>query len=226
MKKLLPILILAACAPAGAWAATYSYTGDPYTAPTLQNYTNCTQGSCGNFTTAMNQTGWFTTAAPLPANLSDVDITALITAFSFSDGLTTYSSAAGDTLYRGWADTTASGTFTDARLVLIHWQAPAPHAVGDRVDMLFLHQGGLHNYDCTQVTGNVCNQPLPDAASSNIQNAPFTSGIWAVTGVPAAPAAQVVPADNPFALTLTAAGLLGLALRMRRKQTGRSLQKP
>ena len=225
MKKHLALLALAACAHTGAWTdVTYTYTGDPYTAPTLHNHTGpgCPAGNCGDFTTAMGQSGWFTTAKPLPANLSNGDISGLITGFSFSDGLTTYSSAAGDTLYSASADTTANGTFTDARLALTHWQTPAPHGVGDHLDQMVLHQGVFHNLGCTQIQAgsNQCNAASIGAWGSFIDGQPHTAGTWAITGLPvAAPSPQSVPVDSPLALALALAalGVLGAALRGQRQ---------
>jgi hypothetical protein len=225
MKKLLPRLALAAlaalaaCAHTGAWAdMTYTYTGDNYTAPMLNNYTNpaCPAGGCGAFTTGMNQHGWFTTAQPLPAGLNGGDILPYITDFSFSDGLTTYSKAAGDILDGAWATTAANGSFIDAALVLAHWHTPA--APGASFDTLILHQGVTHNSHCTSVNMNgFCSGTLGDAANTSWISG-TTNGTWAVTGQPAvAPSPQSVPVDNPFALALATLGVLGTALRGRRR---------
>ena len=109
MKKYL-VFLAAALLQAGAWAVTYTYVGSTYAPSAITDYTNCTIGTCGNFTAAMSQSGSFTTAAPLPANLSNADIASLITSFSFSDGLTQYNNSDPETtLYSGQAYTDASG---------------------------------------------------------------------------------------------------------------------
>lgn len=222
MKKTL-LLLTALCVQASAWAATYTYTGNPYTAPTVQNYTNCTVGNCGNFTTAMFQSGWFTTAAPLPAGLNNGDISALITGFAFSDGLTSYSSAAGDTLYQAVAMTDANGVFTDAMLIFIHWPTPPPHAVGDRYDMMVLRNFVLHNYECLQVNdpnNGVCSSGTASTSGSSIDGNPQTNGTWVVTGLPpVVPGGGVnaVPTLGEWGVLLLAAFMAGIGLVMRRK---------
>ncbi|MBV7430612.1 MULTISPECIES: IPTL-CTERM sorting domain-containing protein [unclassified Acidovorax] len=224
MKKHLALLALAAGTHAGAWAATYTYTytGNPYTAPTLYNFTHCTVGNCGSFTTAMFQSGWFTTAAPLPPGLGNADISALVTGFAFSDGLTGYSSAAGDTLYSASADTDANGAFTDASLTFFHWETPAPHAVGDRVNLMGLHEFVNHNYECQQVPApysGVCTTAVAGTSGSYIDSHPHTTGSWLVTVLPAAPGAGVsaVPTLGEGGLLLLAAFMAGTGMVMRRK---------
>jgi hypothetical protein len=80
-------------------ATTYTFSSSPYGAGLSQyfasgftNYTvPCAVGPCANYTTAMNLNGHFTTAAPLPPNLSyRTDITAQVTSYSFFDGINTY----------------------------------------------------------------------------------------------------------------------------------------
>jgi hypothetical protein len=68
---------------------TYSFGAPKYNS--LDNNSTCTVGACWTFTTAMNVTGTFTTASPLPANLTGQNIAAQITSYSFSDGLDTFS---------------------------------------------------------------------------------------------------------------------------------------
>jgi hypothetical protein len=64
---------------------TYYYTGTDFTDTT------------GAYTTSDSINAWFTVASPLPANLNTAgdldDITALVTAFSFSDGVQTLSNS-------------------------------------------------------------------------------------------------------------------------------------
>ena len=69
-------------------AATYSYTGTTY--DLISNNKTCTIGNCpATYTAAMRVTGSFTTASPLAANLSNVDVSALVTSYSFTDGINT-----------------------------------------------------------------------------------------------------------------------------------------
>lgn len=66
----------------------------PMMADTTYYYTGTDFGlATGSYTTSDSINGWFSVASPLPANLNDAgnlyDITALVTAFSFSDGVQT-----------------------------------------------------------------------------------------------------------------------------------------
>ncbi|RZI98714.1 MAG: IPTL-CTERM sorting domain-containing protein, partial [Haliea sp.] len=80
-------MLLVAGAP--AVGQTYAATGGNYTV--FADFTApCGVGACANFLNTMSASGTFTTAAPLPANLVAQPIRPLITAFRFTDGLTTY----------------------------------------------------------------------------------------------------------------------------------------
>jgi len=87
MNALIKLLcfLLAMLVSASAWSATYVYAGPPYT----------TVG--GIYTTSMRITGSFTTANPLPPNLSNVEIGPygqnLVTSWSFNNGVTTFTTA-------------------------------------------------------------------------------------------------------------------------------------
>ena len=61
--------------------STYTYTGNPFTQVS------------GVYTTSDFLSGSFTTATPLPANLSNATISPMITTFAFSDGVFTWSPA-------------------------------------------------------------------------------------------------------------------------------------
>jgi len=217
MKKVL-VFLAAALLQTGAWAATYTYTGEPYSASAISNYTNCIVGDCGNFTTSMFQTGSFTTAAPLPAGLNNGDISSLITGFDFSDGLTSYSNTAGDTLlYSASAVTDANGVFKDATLIFIRWPTPAPHAPGDRYDMLILHSAALHNYECGQVNdpnNGVCSSGVLSASASVIDGTPV-KGTWKVAE--AGGGVNSVPTLGEWGLLLLAVLTAGAGAAVQRK---------
>ena len=213
MQKHLALLALAAFTHAGAWAATYTYTGNPYDPAALHNFTApCGVGNCGSFTPAMFQSGWFTTLHPLPAGLGNANIASLVTGFEFSDGLTTYSSAAGDFLYSAYADTAANGAFINADLTFFHWDtAVVQHG---RVNQMSLHGFVNHNYDCdtVNVPGNgVCNVSNAGTSSSYVDDHPRTTGTWLVTGLPA-PGAGVnaVPTLSEWGVLLLAGLMAGI----------------
>lgn len=210
MKKYL-VFLAAALLQAGAWAVTYTYTGPAYNASELHNFTACPpgMGNCGGYTTAMAQTGSFTTVVPLPANLNNQGIAAQVTSFSFSDGLTVY--ASGDpqvTLHSISATTTGGGL--QLTVVLLRWQTPGPHAAGDHLDYLLVGEGGQHNAVCSNVEsiplGDKCYASSAGGVFSSWRDESATDGTWTVTGLPPV-AANAVP-------TLGEWGLLLLALVM------------
>jgi len=210
MKKYL-VFLAAALLQADAWAATYTYTGPAYSAPDLHNFTSCPPGSgnCGAYTTAMAQTGSFTTAAPLPSNLNSQDITAQLTSYSFSDGLTTYSSGDPQVTLVSVSATTTGGVL-DFSVHLVRWQTPAPHVIGDHLDQVLVTESGQHNAVCGNIQvnpkGDSCGTSNAGGVFSSWTDASSTVGSWTVTGLPPV-ATNAVP-------TLGEWGLLLLALLM------------
>ncbi|MBD9392946.1 hypothetical protein [Acidovorax sp. ACV01] len=220
MRKHLALFALAALASlthAGAWAATYVYTGATYSS-LVHNFTApCGASPCQIFTAGMRQTGSITTNQPLAPNLNDADVSPLIASYAFNDGVTQYTSAnLSDGLLYALVTTDAAGNITDSHIAITHWQT-ANHLVGGRMGLVLVNPGGFSNSSfnelCTTVSNaGICTGTAEDTSTSYAV-APAQSGAWA----PIAPASvQAVPVDNPVALLLTAAGLLGLALRSRR----------
>lgn len=221
MKK--PLLLLSAlCIQASAWAATYSYTGNLYNPATVHNFTApCSAGDCANFTAAMWPTATITTTVALAPNMTaDAIPLSNITAFTIFDGLVTYTNS--DplvTLLFANATTDATGQLTRLQITAMRWQAPGPHSGANmRLDSVNTTSGSLHNVIC------LATAPAPgggDVCTQSEGNGSYDSNTsWADPGLlPPGPSTspQAVPADNPFALVLTATGLLALALRGRRK---------
>lgn len=221
MRKHLALLALAAFAHAGAWAATYSYTNNGYAAASLHNYTApCGAGNCANFTAAMAPAATFTTAVPLAPNLVNADVLfpgGNILAFTVFDGVTTYTlgdpQVAG--LYQVNVSTDAAGQLTALSMIVLRWQNPGPHSGANmRLDSVNTEGGAYHNVICQaiDVEDRCTVWEAPGSIDGNTS--------WANVGTAPAAAVQSVPVDNPFALAITAAGLLGLSgqtLRRRRK---------
>lgn len=200
-----------ALACATAQAATYQYTGASFT--NFGNYTAapCAAGSCANFTTAMAATGTFSTVVPLAASLPPgTDISADITAFSFSDGLTTYSSSDPTArLMYAIAETDATGAVTAIAISLRRWQTGTPAAVGGRIDMLSISPTGIsgfHNAYCEALR-----ETLTKAAATGCltisQDVNTSTGRVNTASVPV-PAPAPSPATVP---ALSGAGLVGLS---------------
>jgi hypothetical protein len=227
VKKYL-VFLAAALVQAGAWAATYTYAGAPYTAAAITNYSNCTAGACANFTAAMAQSGSFSTVAPLPANLNNADIASLITSFSFSDGLSQYNSADPDTTLVGaQASTNASGGVLAIELSFQHWADNSPHVLGSRMDVMILRLLARKNSQCQGVVfqspsgREVCQHVDFDAASSRVTfSAPVVPGAWTVTGLPPA-AANAVPALGDWAAPCLACVLAGTGWWMTQRRSFR-----
>lgn len=210
------ILFFASWAHAQSTVHTAASTGN-YTSKV--DYAACATGPCQNFTLAMGVSGSFTTASPLPANLAGASIAALVTSFSFSDGLTTYSSADPATrIYLFQVTTDAAGAVTDAAVVISRWETGvSPHAVNDRTSLMVItgtSQGG-HNYQCTALgtspagTADSCDLEVADGSASRASGATVS---WSSA------AAATVPTLSEWSLILAASilGLAGLAAVRRR----------
>ncbi|RMA60248.1 putative secreted protein (IPTL-CTERM system target) [Acidovorax sp. 100] len=218
MKKYL-VLLAAALLQASAWAATYTFTGPLYT--TVNPFTApCAKPTCANFTTAMRQTGSFTTAAPLAPNLDTVLITGLIQSYSFNDGLTQFDSGDTETQLRyAYVTTDAAGNIVDQNIGISRWQT-ASHATNDRLDYLSVNAGSYSNAYCqAQNVPDVCSLLNTDASSSYV-SASIGLGGW-VTSAPAA-AATSVPTLSEWGLLLMACLVGGAGWRqVRRRATSR-----
>lgn len=221
MKKTL-LLLAALFVQASAWSATYTYAGPPYGAANLHNYTNCIPGfgNCGTYTTAMAQAGSFTTAAPLPGTLNGDDITAQITSFSFSDGLTTYASSDPQVALVSITAITTGGNL-DFGVTLQRWQAPAPHVQGDHLDWMNVRYGGGHNAECQTVPVSttqgavMCGTTYMGDVYSSWHDA-NAGGVWTLAALPPA-VPTAVPTLSEWGLMLLAGALAALGLRQRRK---------
>ncbi len=222
MKKLFLFLAITLL-QASAWAATtYTYTGSNYEAVAIHNFTPpCSAGSCGAFTTAMSQSGSFTTAAPLPANAVNLDVSGLMTAFSFSDGLTTY--AMGDpNLFLNSANvsTDASGAILNGYFVFTHWYTSGPHALGDRLDQMGTNYVSNKNGQCLEnPAGGFCGQTNFNNPGSYVGTEVPKTGTWTMSGDLLPPVStNPVPTLSEWSLALLAlmAGAAGWWMARRR----------
>ncbi|MES2929846.1 MAG: IPTL-CTERM sorting domain-containing protein [Pseudomonadota bacterium] len=218
MKKYL-VLLAAALLQANAWAATYTFTGPfytnltPFTAP-------CATPTCANFTTAMRQTGSFTTAVPLAPNLVNADITGLVQTYSFNDGLTQYSSADPENQLRlAFVDTDAAGNITAENISFYRWQT-ANHGISDRLNVLTVNLLGIFNAPCQGMgVSNICDLINSDSSTSMS----FTSGgSWVTSALPPAGGATSVPTLSEWSLLLMVCLVGGAGWRqVRRRSTSR-----
>jgi hypothetical protein len=146
-----------------AWATTYTYTGSNF------NFV------VAPYTTAMSITGSFTTASPLPANMAVTDIgpngSNLVTAWSFTDSINTYTQANSVVLpqlgtFRIGTDATGSVTSFYIQLE----QPLPPHTVGQLLNTVTIanftltQSQDISGAPCATLSGTVCATLNPGAA--------------------------------------------------------------
>jgi len=210
-------VLLCTAAVAHAQPTTYvaTATGN-YTL--LTNFTLCVTGPCQNFNTGIGASGSFTTSAPLAANLAGANITPLVTAFSFSDGIHTYSStdlAARIFLFN--VSTNASGAITTTDIRIQRWlTGTSPHVPGDRHSWIFFQATGEvdHNAECLTVAaspaGVADSCTLVLGADTSRSLAFGSARVWSIAAAPVASAAISVPTLSEWGVILLV-GLVALA---------------
>ena len=186
------VLLSLAVSMADAWGITYFLSGPDYSSQQMRNFSSCDVGNCAVYTTAMGVTGTLTTSGPMPANATKQNVNALITDYSFTDGVQTFARSDPNTraafAFYAWTD--ANGQITLFQQEFQHWQsATTPHQGGDRMDFLQI-TGDLnaihasHNFLCSNIAtrlpaGEVCTGTMPDAAYST---AGTGNGVWLTVG--------------------------------------------
>jgi hypothetical protein len=204
-----------------ALADTYSFTSPNYVSGYIGG-----PGPTGAYNATMRVTGSFSTAAPLPPNMPLTPIgpgaaTPLVTSWTFSDGVRTYTAANAALLYglpvQFAVATDASGQVIDYRIELI--QPLPPHALGQVVTTLSLtslRTQVVGNATCQSVSAGtpvVCNSVLQAGASESAQGP--GGGTWLRAADPAA-----VPTLSLAGLGAMGAALAGVAAWARRRRRG------
>ena len=214
LKSLLALCALLFASFTASAAATYTFTAANYDA-TLPFTAPCGAGSCANYTLSMNASGTFSGPSRLAPNLVAVDITAVLTSYSFTDGLTTFSSSDPNSrLFQFIVTTDATGAITAVNIVLERWEtAGGAHVAGDRFDLTqFTGTGQVnsnHNVVCNAVgvspggTADSCTAAAADTNSSAASAA--GAGVFAFAAGGAG-----IPTLGEYALLLLAA-LMGIA---------------
>jgi len=193
MKRLALGALCALALASTGQAATFTYTGSPFT--NVMPYSGgCPTGVCANFTTSMRVTGSITTSAPLAPNLANQDVTAQVTAYSFSDGVNTFASSDPNVklYYPFMATTDASGNLTAMGFLVNIWETGTTnsHAGGDRLSNLAVAATGAVSYNdipCATVgvspTGAADSCTFGGAFDNDISYAlTMAAGTWASTG--------------------------------------------
>lgn len=221
MKNVLAVLLL--WCSIGAANAQITYTSSVGNYISVTDFASCPGGeTCTNYTTAMRQSGSFTVAAALAPNLANADIAGLVTSYSFSDGINTYSNTNADNRIGFFSvSTDASGAITAANIFIQKWLSgtSGSHAAGDRFSYiwfgspLFVSQS-VNNTTCGNVStvGDVCISEIGGIGSS-FAEAPLAS--WApVVAAPPTP----VPTLSEWAMIIMASLMALFAIRKMRRQ--------
>lgn len=226
VKRLLTTLLTWLVAT-NVWAEIYSYNGANYTS--ITNHTTSALGSVGNYLNTMKITGTLTTAGPLAANLGGANITAQVTSYSFSDGLTTFSSADSSTrlLQHFVASTNASGQITGLDMAIGRWQTgAAPHALSDRPDYLMLNGAsaiGVHNVRCSVIGVSLAGAAdscfTPNSDSNTSEASAVAGGVWSGPIVGGGGSVAAVPTLSEWGVFALASlmAMFGIAHTRRRQ---------
>ena len=189
MTRWLPILASLFLSPC-AWAQTtvYAYTGNVLL---VSNYTApCGTGPCADFPSGTHWTGQFTTASPLPSNLSTyTEVTTQVTSFSFSDGLNVFANS-NPNMRVGFffVQTDAGGNITVASIGASLWQSgSSPHSGTNRVAYMQINSPdyAYNNGTCSLIGVSYSGVPdsckvLPtvDASTSFGSQGVANPGLW------------------------------------------------
>jgi hypothetical protein len=218
-------LSLALMLGAAARATTYTYAGHPLA--NVLNHSTCTISPCADYSATDTVTGTFTTATPLPPNLSGTDISPALTSYSFTDGHNTISSADPKSrIYAFTVDTDASGNVLDPFIILQLWYTATPASgsadINERQDFIQVTSFGdeaVTNGSCESglASGPAATSP-PDTCNgaaqatgdtSAAQTNPFDAGTF--TTVP-----DPVPTLSEWAMGLAALMLAALGAYLAR----------
>ncbi len=170
---------------------TYKFT-PPTGYVQITNYTQCSNGKCGVFSPLMTMEGFFTTGSPLPPNLSESNIAAQVTSYSFSDGLVgAYSINPNSRIWMFQVTTDSSGVLTNWKIRLQLWTTGStPHTTSDRLDFVMLDGGSdgftaaFNNVPCTSVgvgPSGVPDVALEIASDEAGSSGSAVSGSWTVS---------------------------------------------
>ena len=186
----IPVVIAGLCMSAGAWAtATYTVAMGPFSFGVGNFVPPCGTGPCANYAATTAITGKFATSIPLAGNLIDIDIAPIVTTYSFSDGINTYSSANQNckvVIFN--VATSADGTIRGFNVILQLWQTgSSPHQRGDRIarlEMSFQEVSLINNDYCRvlSVVPDTCDGLSGDVSSSNAFTpfrSPLQAPLWA-----------------------------------------------
>lgn len=185
----------------------YSYSGPSFTQFSFDSPSNGLQ--LGPFTSAMHISGWFSTATALPADLPYSNINALVTGFSFNDGVNTLSFADFASFGCGAPNYACFNAQTDHSGKITGWVfnvvllGVSQLALNQSSPVIFFENqatvdaGAIQT--CTAVTAGQCTSIIQSYGSSGGR----TAGEWTP--------ASIAPVPEPSTWAMLLVGFLGIA---------------
>lgn len=180
----LPFLLLAMATFTPVWAdVTYSFGSGKYffTNP----YSNCTVGTCLNFTTDMSVSGSVVLNLPTaPLNANQMQVSGNLVSYSISNGLKTFTQV-NSSIVQVFEQqelglrisTDGQGRLIDIQFIITSWQNPASTSLSSRVDLVYVDTGqaiGVQNIPCTNVSGGICVSAQASDGAQSFGYAPFS----------------------------------------------------
>jgi hypothetical protein len=172
----------------------------------------------------MNISGSFTVATALPPNFPGQDITSLLTAYSFFDGINTYTNTNPNSrIFSFFVATNGSSQISTSIFLLQLWQSgTSPHSIGNRVALISSFGSAGNNSSCTSVgassfsgASDVCLTNTPDTSTSLAAGA---IGTWTGGGTGGGTPPTTVPTLGEWGMIILTGLLVGFAwLRLRRQ---------
>ncbi|WP_028604563.1 IPTL-CTERM sorting domain-containing protein [Ottowia thiooxydans] len=192
---------LALCASAAWGQTTYDYNGPVYGA-----------GAIAPYTAAMNTSGWVRlNDSGLPAN-TGMDIRTLLTDWSLSDGVITFTPANSE-IFHAYGYTNASSAIAGFSVSVM--RPLRPHTSGQRIDSVHIFEGGdvnvRYNGFCSGVdpSTTLCGSLSGDDESAIFATYAYPGNLWRIRSTPVVtptPTPTAVPTLGEWGLLLT--GLL------------------
>jgi len=209
-----------------AQATTYTLNSATYSTVVNGPATPCDIAPCATFTSAMRLTGSFVTSEPLPPDSPTTNIAPILVSYSFSDGVTTYSSS--DPLVRldTFRTATSGGAVSIFRIEMQRWNQN-PHMAGpDSAATRFAsirvqNTYGEANYGLKCNNVGVSNSGVSDYCDSQNDSSDATSAYQETVSNTISVAAAAIPTLSEWAmilLGLTMAGGSALYIQRRRHE--------
>lgn len=161
------------------------------------------------YTTAMNVSGSITTSSPLPPNNGNLDISGLITGFSFNDGLQTIDDSNGFILSTFGPVSVVTDPLGNIDRVIASWiiyPAPeftsAPVSISNGILISNNSASAISNFECMgpSTATAICGTGSQATTAQARTPQSSTSTNWSIRAIPSSPTA--VPSLNQWGIIL------------------------